>query len=260
MGTLCTGFAWTAGQKNGMLHASCAVVHAAVAQWIEYWPPKPRVAGSIPASRTRFHAPFRRLGLRDRVVLSILGKIWEKNDPEVETLPTLKNEGFDLYVTPSYGVMTCQKKSRCLEKHIYVEKRNGSFRLKVVVPPFQDSATFSSIDEGMPWARRCRVEFLENKAPAKATTYCGSDQVSNLRFHDCRREAISRLVETCKLSGSLIRHKLQAISGHCRKARGDAIETTLRTTFQGWLRSPEARLRFSRYSFAKLSQQPVLSH
>src|SRR5450830_1366019 len=25
---------------------------AAVAQWIEYWPPKPRVAGSIPASRT----------------------------------------------------------------------------------------------------------------------------------------------------------------------------------------------------------------
>lgn len=25
--------------------------HAAVAQWIEYWPPKPRVVGSIPASR-----------------------------------------------------------------------------------------------------------------------------------------------------------------------------------------------------------------
>jgi hypothetical protein len=27
-------------------------LRAAVAQWIEYWPPKPRVAGSIPASRT----------------------------------------------------------------------------------------------------------------------------------------------------------------------------------------------------------------
>ena len=27
--------------------------NAAVAQWIEYWPPKPRVVGSIPASRTR---------------------------------------------------------------------------------------------------------------------------------------------------------------------------------------------------------------
>ncbi len=26
---------------------------AAVAQWIEYWPPKPRVVGSIPASRAR---------------------------------------------------------------------------------------------------------------------------------------------------------------------------------------------------------------
>jgi hypothetical protein len=29
-------------------------VSAAVAQWIEYWPPKPRVVGSIPASRTIF--------------------------------------------------------------------------------------------------------------------------------------------------------------------------------------------------------------
>ena len=29
---------------------------AAVAQWIEYWPPKPRVVGSIPASRTRVPA------------------------------------------------------------------------------------------------------------------------------------------------------------------------------------------------------------
>ena len=27
-------------------------LNAAVAQWIEYWPPKPRVVGSIPASRT----------------------------------------------------------------------------------------------------------------------------------------------------------------------------------------------------------------
>ena len=29
-------------------------VSAAVAQWIEYWPPKPRVVGSIPASRATF--------------------------------------------------------------------------------------------------------------------------------------------------------------------------------------------------------------
>jgi hypothetical protein len=29
---------------------------AAVAQWIEYWPPKPRVVGSIPASRTNSQA------------------------------------------------------------------------------------------------------------------------------------------------------------------------------------------------------------
>jgi hypothetical protein len=39
---------------------------AAVAQWIEYWPPKPRVAGSIPASRTNLascHPVFPHLAL-----------------------------------------------------------------------------------------------------------------------------------------------------------------------------------------------------
>jgi uncharacterized protein len=33
--------------------------YAAVAQWIEYWPPKPRVVGSIPASRTTHSALLR---------------------------------------------------------------------------------------------------------------------------------------------------------------------------------------------------------
>jgi hypothetical protein len=33
-------------------------VSAAVAQWIEYWPPKPRVVGSIPASRTKVCNPL----------------------------------------------------------------------------------------------------------------------------------------------------------------------------------------------------------
>jgi hypothetical protein len=47
-------FAWTSAEKTGILHASSTFTsNAAVAQWIEYWPPKPRVAGSIPASRTR---------------------------------------------------------------------------------------------------------------------------------------------------------------------------------------------------------------
>ena len=32
---------------------------AAVAQWIEYWPPKPRVVGSIPASRTNEKCHFK---------------------------------------------------------------------------------------------------------------------------------------------------------------------------------------------------------
>ena len=48
------GASWTARPKPGILaglpkHPD----RAAVAQWIEYWPPKPRVAGSIPASRAK---------------------------------------------------------------------------------------------------------------------------------------------------------------------------------------------------------------
>ena len=34
---------------------------AAVAQWIEYWPPKPRVVGSIPASRATFFNKIRHI-------------------------------------------------------------------------------------------------------------------------------------------------------------------------------------------------------
>ena len=40
--------------QAGRIHSSSV---AAVAQWIEYWPPKPRVVGSIPASRTIKHIP-----------------------------------------------------------------------------------------------------------------------------------------------------------------------------------------------------------
>ena len=47
---------------------------AAVAQWIEYWPPKPRVVGSIPASRTNLTGPCRTHGLTfQRQALSWLG-------------------------------------------------------------------------------------------------------------------------------------------------------------------------------------------
>ena len=43
---------WTARPKPGILAGLPKYPdRAAVAQWIEYWPPKPRVAGSIPASR-----------------------------------------------------------------------------------------------------------------------------------------------------------------------------------------------------------------
>lgn len=60
-----------------------------------------------------------------------------------------------------------KQQSSTFEKHIYVEKRSGAFRFKVVVHRLhQDSATFSTIDEGALWARRRRVELLEDKVSA----------------------------------------------------------------------------------------------
>jgi hypothetical protein len=46
--------------------------YAAVAQWIEYWPPKPRVVGSIPASRTINSRTYRISDL----CISVLGYAW----------------------------------------------------------------------------------------------------------------------------------------------------------------------------------------
>ncbi len=57
-----------------------------------------------------------------------------------------------------------KKQNTRFEKHIYVEKRSGAFRFKVVVHPLKDSATFSTVEEGALWARRRRVELLEEKA------------------------------------------------------------------------------------------------
>jgi integrase len=60
--------------------------------------------------------------------------------------------------------MSKKQKSTRFEKHIYVENRNGALRFKVVVHPRQDSATFSTVEEGAYWARRRRLDFLEEKA------------------------------------------------------------------------------------------------
>jgi hypothetical protein len=47
---------------------------AAVAQWIEYWPPKPRVVGSIPASRTMFFLKSQPSGLAFCLALNQIGR------------------------------------------------------------------------------------------------------------------------------------------------------------------------------------------
>jgi integrase len=61
--------------------------------------------------------------------------------------------------------MSKKQKSTRFEKHIYIENRSGALRFKVVVSSsLQDSSTFSTVEEGALWARRRRVELLEDKA------------------------------------------------------------------------------------------------
>ena len=46
--------------STSLIECPSTIRLAAVAQWIEYWPPKPRVVGSIPASRTKLTQRTRR--------------------------------------------------------------------------------------------------------------------------------------------------------------------------------------------------------
>ena len=60
--------AWTAGAERAMLRP----LRALVAQWIEYWPPKPGVVGSIPAERaTSLFADDFRERMPTRVALAL---------------------------------------------------------------------------------------------------------------------------------------------------------------------------------------------
>lgn len=56
-----------------------------------------------------------------------------------------------------------KKQGYTLEKHIYVEMRSGAFRFKVTVHPHKDSATFSCEKQGAAWARRRRLELIDER-------------------------------------------------------------------------------------------------
>jgi integrase len=63
-----------------------------------------------------------------------------------------------------------QFKSGTVEKNIYVEVRSGSLRFAVQVSPIpKDSCTFDldEFEKGLQWARRRRVELLEQKSDTK---------------------------------------------------------------------------------------------
>lgn len=73
-------------------------------------------------------------------------------------------------VTSSKQVTPSKVTTGAIEKNIYAEVRSGSVRFVVQVSPLpKDSLTFDigQFDEGLRWARRRRVELLEQKSDAK---------------------------------------------------------------------------------------------
>jgi hypothetical protein len=64
-----------------------------------------------------------------------------------------------------------KKQGYTLEKHIYVEMRSGAFRFKVTVHPHKDSATFSCEKKGAAWARRRRLELVEERDGGVGDTF-----------------------------------------------------------------------------------------
>ncbi len=70
------------------------------------------------------------------------------------------------------------KKHVTFEKNIYVEERCGAYRFIVKVFPLNDSSTFSSMAEGIPWARRRRVELFDEKVAMKKNGGKSTDPVS----------------------------------------------------------------------------------
>jgi hypothetical protein len=72
--------------------------------------------------------------------------------------------------TPRLDGVGMSKSCTKVEKNIYVEQRGDSYRYIVAVHPLpRDTATFSTKAEGLAWARRRRVELLEQKAGGQHT-------------------------------------------------------------------------------------------
>ncbi len=102
-----------------------------------------------------------------------------------------------------------QFKSGKVEKNIYVEVRSGSLRFAVEVSPIpKTSCTFdiNQFDEGLRWARRRRVELLEQKLDAKpkalppAPTIASGSTPADIAVHDILENY--RLRELPKLAGA----------------------------------------------------------
>ena len=102
---------------------------AAVAQWIEYWPPKPRVVGSIPASRTSFQILMFRAG---RVTSQQVTKQFVRTLTICCAFKFARDDGFRLELAASAVDLTRRYVGRWLHMRYSARFRFAGFACRCV--------------------------------------------------------------------------------------------------------------------------------
>lgn len=96
------------------------------------------------------------------------------------------------------------------EKNIYVENRCDAFRFVVKVKGLSDTSTFSSVEQGVPWARRRRVELFEEAAGGVKSK---KSSVSNKTSHESKASIRPECLPLTSIFDSYVEHDLPKLSG-----------------------------------------------
>lgn len=119
---------------------------------------------------------------------------------------------YGLPINKTESKLTKSKSSKTVEKNIYVEQRGDSFRLIIRVKNLNDSRTFSSLVEGLPWARRRRVELLEEAAALKSQVQA---QLSQYQVNiEASSDAHLESIKVSSILESYLAHDVPNLSGH----------------------------------------------
>ena len=122
--------------------------------------------------------------------------------------------------------------TKTIEKNIYAEERNGSVRFIVAVSPFpKDSSTWSMEERtrGLQWARRRRLELLEQKQAANPTPSSKTAETRGLVRHPLTNAQAHP--QNTKLRDVLATYK----SLKLQNLRGAANELSRLNRLDGWL-------------------------